>query len=283
MKIKITFFALLLLPLCAEEKVHHPFPQWLSRIDFEADIRHPKKPTWYVETIQPLYRTHGTKRHTFFFQGRVAHKASDETFNMGLGYRFLFPNETWMLGINSFYDITRKHTHQRWSVGGELFNPYVVVRGNYYQRITGTKTVRRIGGVSYTQRALTGWDVEGQLPFPFFPWLRATCSYFKWYGDKMKDKKGIQATALLDICDYLSLELGWNHMSHYRDERFLLLTFHFGRPKRIEFTLFKNPYYKGFKPRSLKNLTLEKVRRKNDIILEKRETGSDGVIVGRGT
>jgi len=65
-------------------------PEWLNRVDFDIDIsQHDiiNKPTFSIETIQPLYQSEETLRHTVFGQVRAAHKNHDETYNMGLGYR----------------------------------------------------------------------------------------------------------------------------------------------------------------------------------------------------
>jgi hypothetical protein len=264
-----------------KEKTLFNVPEWAKRIDFEVDLYHRRKPNWMIETIQPLYRTKDTYRQTYFFQGRGAYRNSNGTFNLGLGYRYLFPKEFWLLGINSFYDVTTKETHQRWSIGGEVFNPYLTLRGNYYKAISGTKTAHRRGGFWTTEKALDGWDIEGELPLPYFPWLHLTGQYFFWDGEHAKNRKGYQITLLANIMDNLSLELGTNH-SNYHTENFILLSFRLGRPQRVEFTLFRNPEdNRGFVPRSVRLLTLEKVRRQNEIILEKREQGSNGINIGR--
>ncbi|MGC6439144.1 MAG: inverse autotransporter beta domain-containing protein, partial [Candidatus Puniceispirillaceae bacterium] len=46
-----------------------------------------------IETIQPISQTAETLKHTVFFQGRLASQNSDETINVGIGYRNLADDE----------------------------------------------------------------------------------------------------------------------------------------------------------------------------------------------
>ena len=260
-------------------------PEWLRRIDFVADIQDGRKPTWSVESFFPLLQTQCTARNTLFYQSRWAFRNDDVTYNTGLGYRYLFPNQCWMLGINGFWDFTRNRWHNRVSVGGELFCPLGVIRGNRYFATTGTKTIDIDGGVTFREAALDGWDVEGEMQMPFFPWLSVIGNGFAWEGRTLKDMKGYRISVLAHLCDYVSIEGGYTDDNYIHDpEAFIKLELHCGKPKRIQYTLWCTPYCCSmFTPYNLKCRTLEKVRRHNDMVIESRSTGGGGIIIGRGT
>jgi hypothetical protein len=62
---------------------------------------------------------------------------SRTTLNLGLGYRMLNADQTWMGGVNAFYDQEFPDDHKRSSVGIELISSAVQLRANKYHAITG--------------------------------------------------------------------------------------------------------------------------------------------------
>ena len=269
-----------------EEEGSWDVPEWLKRVDFTVHgLVHgtDSKPTFTLETIQPIYQTADTLRHTFFYQLRMARHINDETYNVGLGYRFLFPEEMCILGVNSFFDVTGKHNHKRWSVGGEVIGKYLTVRGNYYKAISALKTVSSDAGVNTTERALNGRDIEGEIPVPYLPWMRFLGSYYYWEGDVVKDMEGHRAAIEMNITDNISIEIGSSH-DNFDSNNYGKVTFTVGRPMSKEYTLFKDKVKTKtvFAERNLKNQTLAKVRRNNAIVVETRTTGGAGLIVSRG-
>ncbi len=259
-------------------------PEWLRRFDLMWNIQRNLHTTWSLETIQPLYRTPDSWRNTIFFQGRAGYREHNTTFNLGLGYRYLTVDETAMVGFNSFYDVTSKYKHQRFGAGTEVFCGYATVRGNFYKNLTPTKTVKKEGSEITTERVLSGWNVECEIPFPFLPWIRMTADYYFWDGHHIKDEKGYHVSCIMDLCNYLTLEMGIDQSNYQKNNNFVLLTFHPGRPKRIEYTLFNKPYSKKmFVARSVKMRTLEKVRREQNVVAAKRKKGSGIVTISRGT
>ncbi|MFA5250431.1 MAG: inverse autotransporter beta domain-containing protein [Parachlamydiales bacterium] len=266
-------------------KIHeYQAPDWLKRVDFMWNIQRSLHPTWSLETIQPLYRTKDSYRNTIFFQGRARYKTRNTTFNLGLGYRYLSADESCMIGVNSFYDFTTRYKHQRWGAGAEVFSNYTVLRANCYKGLTSTKTIKKINDEITTERVLGGWNIECEIPFPFLPWIRFTVDYYFWDGHNVKDEKGYHVSCLMDICDYLTLESGIDQSNYHKNNNFILLSFHLGRPERIQYTLFNKPYTKqAFSKRSVKMRTLEKVRRENNVVVLRKRKGSGLVTISRGS
>ncbi|MDB9739576.1 inverse autotransporter beta domain-containing protein, partial [Candidatus Pelagibacter sp.] len=87
---------------------------------------------------------------------------SDETINIGLGYRELFNNDEILIGSNIFYDYQFNEKHKRFGTGIEAISSVFDIRGNYYNALSGTKKTDDGG----SERALDGWDAQLDYHFP---------------------------------------------------------------------------------------------------------------------
>ncbi len=260
-------------------------PAWLKRTDISVEGIENGKPTWSIETVQPLYQTPSTLDHTVFFQGRWGHRAGDDTLNLGAGYRHLLENKSWLLGLNLFHDMEREANHRRWGFGAEAIGRYATVRANYYKPDSGAKVVRVADGVTETEKALRGHDVEVEVPVPYLPWMRFSASAYRWYAatSGIDDKMGDKFSLLGNITSHLSFELSQLDDNYRRKENSFKLTYTFGRPMNgTEEALFGGVRSRqAFAARDLTKHTLDKVKRENEIIVEKRRTGGGGVSIGR--
>lgn len=258
-------------------------PRWLERTDISLEGMQDNKPTWSLETIQPIFQTPGTLRNTVFFQGRWAHRNSDDTFNLGIGYRRLLTDKTWLLGVNSFYDTTRDNDHQRVGLGLEAIGQYLTFRGNYYEAISGVKTLSTVNGVTTTEKALDGFDYEADIPIPYAPWLRFAATGFHWRAATAgyPDLKGEKFSLRGNITSAISLELGRTDDNYTPGRTFAKIVWNIaGVPTNGAggTLLGKSAATAAFQARDLSQHTLDKVRRQNDMIVEKK-TG--GVVIAR--
>ena len=110
--ISLTICLFFLLPAEAFAEQRQDIPDWLKRVNYGIDIGTDQKPIWYFETVQPLYQSPSRDR-TLFIQPRANKQGHDETYNLGLGYRWLTDEENVLLGLNTFYDYTEEHSHYR--------------------------------------------------------------------------------------------------------------------------------------------------------------------------
>lgn len=264
------------------------FPAWLKRIDLNLEGVADSKPTWSIETVQPLYQTPGTLSHTAFFQGRLAHRSGDETLNLGAGYRYLVDDKSWLLGANAFYDMTNEARHRRFGLGGEAIGRYATFRANYYEPDSGIKTVGISNGVTDTEQALQGRDLEIDLPVPYLPWMRLSATSFRWNAatSGIADLKGEKITLFGNVTDHISFKLGQtNDNSTGGHDTFFHLTYTLalGTPMNgVEGSLLGGTRSRSaFAGRDLTKHTLDKVVRQHEIIVEKRSSGGGGVSIGR--
>ena len=130
-----------------------------------------------IFTVQPLYDNAEAGRATFF-QGGIIATDNDDTFNLGLGQRWILNDGKVIAGLNLFYDNEWDAGHERMSVGGKLLTSVGDFRVNSYTALSDTQTVN---GVEET--ALDGMDMELALPLPYLPNTRIHAKSFKWDGE----------------------------------------------------------------------------------------------------
>ncbi|MDI1270860.1 MAG: inverse autotransporter beta domain-containing protein [Polaromonas sp.] len=261
-------------------------PDWLRRTDISVESMDRSNPTWSVETVQPLYQTPRTLRDTVFFQGRWARRNSDNTFNLGLGYRNLLEDKTWLLGLNTFYDTTTRYDHKRWGLGAEAIGQYLTFRTNFYHAISGERTISLVNGISTTEKALSGHDFEIDAPLPYLSWMRVAANAYRWRSatSGVEDIKGARLALIGNISRNVSLELGRQDDNYTRPASYIKISYNLlGNPGNgVPGTMLegmRKPV--SFEARDLTLHTLDKVRRQNDIVVERKTSGSSGVTIGR--
>ena len=214
----------------------------LKRTDVGYEMMDYRKPTWLLETIQSIYQTPDSLSNTSFFQGRWAYHNYDSTFNLGLGYRHLLDNQSWIFGANGFLDGTTRYDHRRLSAGAEAINKYVTLRANYYQAITSKKEVSYLENTSITnsattttttlyktysyEQALNGYDGELDVPVPFVPWIRVAANLFRFKSENsgMDNVHGNILIIRNNLTKYLSVELGRKHDNFLASQKYILVT-----------------------------------------------------------
>ncbi len=270
---------------CSDQAIGSCCNDWLKRTEWSFDLNDHAKPNWEVETIQPFYTTPCNYGHTLFWQGRVSKRSSDNTYNIGLGWRYLTCNQDWLFGVNSFFDSTRKHKHQRLGAGLETMYRQFTFRANYYRPTTGKRCVKRDDGIRWTEEALEGYDWELESPLPYLPWARLAFSGYHFRGDERGDINGYRGNLWMFISDNIQLEAGRSADNRHHNN-FIKFIFTFGRPCEVEYTLLKDFCSRdAFVCRNLANWTLAKVKRENDIVIERvtLNSGAQGQIeIGRG-
>ena len=231
-----------------------------------------------IFTVQPLYENLSAGRVTFF-QGSIIALDDDETFNLGLGQRWLFNNNKIIAGLNVFYDNEWDVGHERMSIGGELLTSVGDIRVNSYKALTNGKT----NDDGNEEKALDGMDMELALPLPYLPSTRIHAKAFEWEGeDGARDLEGDTISLRTALPYGFELEAGTTSYdnSTKQDADFVSLTFNVARfhnqqyveqPKLISDTAYQ-----------LTDVTqrrFEKVRRTNTIVKQVRK---QGVITLRG-
>lgn len=265
----------------AEEE--NTLPEWLNRVDFGADISTDKNPTWYFETVQPLYRPL-IEDKAVFIHTRANRKASDETYNLGLGYRWLTDEEEFLLGLNTFYDYTVEHSHYRVGFGAEVIGKVIETRANTYWGLSGKRLVAESSTTNTFEKAVDGADIEFGGPIiPHVPWISIYGSAFRYDYSKASDRQGWRVRCRLEPIECISTDLiVWDdNKGEVEYQVDLALSFKFDRLRDIkEAFRFSD---KKFPDRNLSKKLLIPVERDFEVKVEKWvENKTGGVIFSIG-
>ena len=150
-----------------------------------------------------VLKAYGNNPNSFLFNQINLNRYDDRTtLNLGLGYRRLNQDETWMTGFNVFYDHEFPNDHKRNGAGIEVISSVFELRVNQYNGTTGYITDK--SGVD--SKALDGRDMGFKVALPFLPGMKFGVNSFAWDGiDGMQDQKGRKYTLGGNLSDNLSL------------------------------------------------------------------------------
>ena len=155
----------------------------------------------YME-LMSVYRLLEKSNVFLFNQTSLSNFEGRNTINTGFGGRYIFDDDKAILGINSFYDVELEAQHQRYGYGAEFLTSLLEFRTNYYEGISGMKTVNGL-----EEGPLDGSDfkVTGNLPY-----LKGASIYLEnsYWTDKANysfktEEFGISA----EVLDNLSLTI----------------------------------------------------------------------------
>ena len=220
-----------------------------------------------------VLRAYGDNPNSFIFnQINLNRFDKRTTLNLGLGYRRLNADETWMTGVNAFYDHEFPNDHKRNGVGFELISSVFETRVNTYNGTTGY--IKDKSGTD--SKVLDGRDMGFRVALPYLPGMMFGMNAVQWDGiDGLKDQKMRKYSLGGSLSDNLSL----NYIrTDYKDATkkdtdsiSLNYTWAFGQEKHVRPTLFTfadNAY-------ELKKLGAERydlVKRENQLVKKKSGT-----------
>jgi len=225
-------------------------------------------PNFTLLTINPISENSAEGDLTFF-QGSIIRQNNRNTINLGIGYRQLTDDEKWIYGVNAFHDYESTYEHSRMSVGAEIRSSVFEINANKYFAISGEKT----GKNGNTERALDGYEVEVGGQIPYIPSAKIFVKNWKWEGYQTSDTKGNTYSLQINapIAPNITLEAGTKDFDTGADVDFVNLTYKIGlggaksEKEKIVESLIAD---QAFNTTSMKDKMLEKVRRKNQIVIQ---------------
>ena len=194
-----------------------------------------------------------------FFQGSLfLHDSDRETFNIGLGQRYLSNDESILFGLNAFYDYEFDYEHQRFSIGAEIKSSILDLNYNQYFAQSSSKK----GKNSKNEEAIDGFDVELGAHLPYIPSMKAYLKAFDFEVPSGKDFQGLEFSTQIKVPNSgLSFEIGHTDYDHHNDQSFINLRYS-NSIKNPGNSLFSS---EAFERISMKDRMYEKVRRENII------------------
>jgi len=181
-------------------------PEFMEHWEYGISIGEETGPLYYADLIIPLYQA-DAKDRGLFLEPRVNHAESETLFNLGLGYRQLVRDRTWMLGGNLFYDHDTEHAHSRVGLGTEAISNYAEFRANGYFGLSVARTAEPGAASQIIERAVDGYDLEAGFPVPYYSKLKFFGQY-EWYDfKKFDDRNGWRVRAEYSPVKFLILDL----------------------------------------------------------------------------
>ena len=258
------------------QKFEDGFNSFFTNTELTIEGRTAADPNFTLLTINPISEN-DAEGNLSFFQGSIIRQNNRDTLNLGIGYRQLSDDKKWIYGINAFHDYENTYGHSRWSIGTELRSSAFEVNANKYFAISGAK----IGRNGNTERALDGYEIEVGGQVPYVPSAKIFAKQWKWEGYQTSDTKGKTYSLQINapIAPNITLEAGTKDFDTGTDVDFVNLTYHiaFGGDVSQQDNVIPSLIAdQAFNTSSMKNKMLEKVRRKNQIVIQTNFTASAG-------
>jgi len=230
--------------------------------DFSIKSTEGLKPQIGILTFKPL---NDTEDDITFFQGSLfTHDGDRETLNLGFGKRMLSNDESFLFGLNTFYDHELDYDHQRASIGGEIKSSIFELSTNHYFGISGEQT----GKNNIKEEVADGYDLEIGAHVPYVPTAKMYAKIFEYDIPGGSDFEGIEYSSNIGIPNSgMNFEVGYKDYGNnsYDDQWFFNLTFSLSKMNpNISFVSEK-----AFERVSMKDKKYEKVRRENLIVKSK--------------
>jgi len=230
--------------------------------DFSIKSTEGLKPQIGILTFKPL---NDTDDGLTFFQGSFfTHDGDRETLNLGFGKRILSNDESFLFGLNGFYDYEIDYDHQRASIGGEIKSSILELSTNHYFGISGEQT----GKNNIKEKVADGYDLEFGAHVPYIPTAKMYAKIFEYDIPGGLDYEGVEYSSNIGIPNSgMNFEVGYKDYGNngYDDQWFFNLTFSLS--KMNPNTSFVSD--KAFERVSMKDKKYEKVRRENLIVKSK--------------
>jgi len=217
-----------------------------------------------------VLRAYGDNPNSFIFnQINLNRFDKRTTLNLGLGYRRLNADETWMTGFNTFYDHEFPDDHKRNGFGFEVVSSVLESRVNSYHGKTGY--IKDKSGAD--SKVLDGRDMGFKVALPYLPGMMFGMNAVQWKGiDGLKDQKMRKYSLGGNLSDNLSMSYV---RTDYKDAAkkdidsiSLNYTWAFGQEKHVRPTIFtlSDEAYK-FKKLGAERYDL--VKRENNLVKKK--------------
>ena len=220
-----------------------------------------------------VLRAYGDNPNSFIFnQINLNRFDKRTTLNLGLGYRRLNADETWMTGVNAFYDHEFPDDHKRNGVGFEVVSSVLESRVNSYNGTTGY--IKDKSGTD--SKVLDGRDMGFKVALPYLPGMMFGMNAVQWKGiDGLKDQKMRKYSLGGSLYDNLSVSYV---RTDYKDAAkkdidsiSLNYTWAFGQEKHVRPTLFTLSD-KAYEFKKLGAERYDLVKRENNLVKKRSGT-----------
>ena len=185
--------------------------------------------------------------------------------NIGIGYRKLFFDKSFMFGSNAFYDRDLTEGQARVSLGIEAKASILDITANRYMKYSNSEIVN-----GDREQVLGGWDYNLTTQIPKAPWARINYNGYKWESEKgSADQKGNIYSLELDVTNSVEIvaSLDESSLASVDDETSLNLNYFY--PPRDKIMVMTEGFSNNFfEKANMEQKLKEKVRRRNKLVVE---------------
>ena len=185
--------------------------------------------------------------------------------NLGFGYRILTPGDSFMFGVNTFYDRDLTENQERLGLGIEAKGSILDLTANSYHKLNNSEVVD-----GDREQVLSGWDYNLTSQLPKMPWARFNFNGYKWEAEKAAlDTKGNIYSLELDVTNSLEVvsSVDRSSLEGVNDEYGVSLNYVY--PPKDKTAVMANGYSDDFFEKGdMKEKLREKVRRRNKLVME---------------
>ena len=235
----------------------------------QIDMGEDYHPEFSIVTVRPISKHHSNEATFIQLQLNEQKIRGDGRLstNIGIGYRKLLDNKASITGANVFVDYDEEG-NARASIGLELRSSSFELIANYYQAISGDKTVG-----SFTERTLDGTEMSAVGQVPYLPWANVVASHYEWEADKnSKNSKGDKISLEMTLTPNFVAEVGYDDNNISGTNNFAKVMFVY--PARETPTAMKDIISDtAFVQIDMTSELLSIVRRSNKQIIESEGTG----------
>ncbi|WP_261438002.1 inverse autotransporter beta domain-containing protein, partial [Serratia quinivorans] len=120
-------------------------------------------------------------KYLAFSQWGIRYKDERTTWNLGFGLRYF--KDSWMFGVNSFYDYDLTGENRRWGVGAEAWTDYLKLSTNGYFRINDWHQSRDLE--DFDERPADGFDIQAEAYIPSYSQLGGKLGFEHYRGQNV--------------------------------------------------------------------------------------------------
>ena len=186
--------------------------------------------------------------------------------NLGFGYRILNSENTFMFGLNSFYDYDFDAEHERASIGLELKGSILDLSANKYQKLSNMIVVD-----GREEQVLSGWDVNLASQIPHMPWAIFNVKGYSNEAEKaVNDSDGVKYSFEAALTPTVQFDISLDDSKIDGQEDVYSANLNFVYPPRENKKTLQDGLTSedAFEKENMEGKLREKVRRNNKLIVE---------------
>lgn len=240
----------------------------ITEFDIQITDKDNNEPTFNLLLLRNLNKQDDTNLFTQFSLHTQDVGQSHQRYvgNIGLGYRFLSNDKSFMFGSNIFYDRDLKANHERASIGFEAKAGILDFSLNKYEGISKQEIHK-----NRKEQSLGGMDYILSSQLPYLPWAKFNFTGYEHEKDIAEtDSKGRKYGLEMSLTPSLIFEAEYDKSRNSGGDDFSNAKFTFVYPPRSIQPSMQDGFVSSdiFYEKDMNKTLEQKVERNNNIVIE---------------